>query len=344
MITASKYFVSCSEIMLLAIFILKCGIVLQSESAHVVDQLVKYQDSTRNIRETYLLYDKLKISNISNHVFYWLYTRENFKGRLLNMSDPNMVKSTNFSAENPTKVLVHDWLGSLYEKECFCAHIVKAYLRAGRFNVICVDWMKFSFQIMYASAKINAEYIGYDIAKVLNILMKNMGKGSEKIHLIGHGLGAHIVGFTGKKLNGQIPRITGLDPAMPLYENTDPKYMINKNDATFVDIIHTNGKSLGLIESLGHIDFYPCGGKVQLNCKISDKFTGGMCSHAKAFEYFAHSILTREGCKALQCASWSEYKASKCGKHANSTYMGEYVDQKQTGNFYLFSTRLLTIL
>jgi len=75
--------------------------------------------------------------------------------------------------------------------------------------VICVDWMQFSFDLMYSSAKINVKYIGYDIAKVVNILTNNMNVGSKNIHLIGHGLGAHIVGYTGKKLSGQIPRITG---------------------------------------------------------------------------------------------------------------------------------------
>jgi len=62
---------------------------------------------------------------------------------------------------------------------------------------------------MYASAKLNAKFIGYDIANVLKILTNDMGVGFENIHLIGHGLGAHIVGYTGKKLSGKISRITG---------------------------------------------------------------------------------------------------------------------------------------
>lgn len=47
--------------------------------------------------------------------------------------------------------------------------------------------------------------------------------------------------------------------------------MIDKSDANFVDIIHTNGNSLGLFKPLGHIDFYPNGGVAQLNCKKVDR-------------------------------------------------------------------------
>lgn len=333
MLATSKYFTSCSSVMLLVI--LQYGILSGNclESAHGVHQLIKNQDLT--LKEMDFSYDKLKIYNMSNHLSYWLYTREQLHGQLLNMSDPSMIISTNFNAKNPIKILVHDWLGSFYEKEYFCSHIMKTYLRAERCNVICVDWKQLTYDLFYASAKINVKYIGYDIAKVLNILTNNMKLGSENIHLIGHGMGAHIVGYTGKKLNGQIPRITGLDPVLPLYENTDPKYRINKNDATFVDIIHTNGNSLGLFKSLGHIDFYPSGGKSQLNCKVLDKVTGGACSHAKAIEYFAHSILFKEEYKSFQCASWREFRVGDCGEYANSTYMGEHVDKKQTGSYYL---------
>lgn len=75
--------------------------------------------------------------------------------------------------------------------------------------MICVDWMQFSFDIMYESAKLNAKYIGNDIANVLEILTNKMSVGFENIHLIGHGLGAHIVGYTGKQLSGKMSRITG---------------------------------------------------------------------------------------------------------------------------------------
>jgi len=89
-------------------------------------------------------------------------------------------------------------------------YLFAAYLRAERCNVICVDWKQLTYDLFYASAKINVKYIGYNIAKVLKILTNNMKVGSENIHLIGHSMGAHIVGYTGKKLNGQISRITSI--------------------------------------------------------------------------------------------------------------------------------------
>ena len=76
-------------------------------------------------------------------------------------------------------------------------------------------------------------------------------------HCIGHSLGAHICGLTGKMLNEQsaIPkwnRISGLDPAGPLFFNDASFFQIhcaqcteasrlNGTDAEIVDVIHTDG-------------------------------------------------------------------------------------------------------
>lgn len=66
---------------------------------------------------------------------------------------------------------------------------------------------------------------------------------------------------------------TGLDPAKPSYENSEPKDRLDINDAKFVDIIHTGGDDLGIFKPLGHIDFYPNGGRSQPGCDDKNKLS-----------------------------------------------------------------------
>lgn len=87
-----------------------------------------------------------------------------------------------------------------------------------------------------------------------------------QLYLVGHSLGAHICGFTAKELKKRqnkwkILRITGLDPAQPCFRNVDSSMKLHKSDASFVDIIHTNGRllskiGLGLPEPIGIFRYF----------------------------------------------------------------------------------------
>lgn len=88
------------------------------------------------------------------------------------------------------------------------------------------------------------------------------------VHIIGHSLGGQAAGFVGKYIkkmtNGkQIARITGLDPARPLFETyvNNPSKHLDKSDAQFVDIVHTDGGVFGFSSAIGTVDFFPNGGK-----------------------------------------------------------------------------------
>ena len=64
----------------------------------------------------------------------------------------------------------------------------------------------------------------------------------------------------------------GLDPAGPLFEGYEPYVRLDKSDASYVDVIHSNGESLivggfGTWEPIGHVDFYPNGGRAQRGCQ-----------------------------------------------------------------------------
>lgn len=79
--------------------------------------------------------------------------------------------------------------------------------------------------------------------------------------------GAHVTNFVAIALRPyKVPRITGLDPALPgfLTFNLDDK--LDKTDAEFVDVYHTNAFMQGQFEQSGHIDFYINGGVLQPGC------------------------------------------------------------------------------
>jgi len=58
---------------------------------------------------------------------------------------------------------------------------------------------------------------------------------------------------------GKLKRITCLDPGQKGFKLL-PHLVVTKEDASFVDVIHTDGDNLGFFEPLGHADFYPSGG------------------------------------------------------------------------------------
>lgn len=65
--------------------------------------------------------------------------------------------------------------------------------------------------------------------------------------------------------------VAGLDPAGPLFESQDPRARLDSSDADFVDVIHSNGENLilgglGSSQPMGHVDFYPNGGRMQKGC------------------------------------------------------------------------------
>ena len=84
-----------------------------------------------------------------------------------------------------------------------------------------------------------------------------------RVHLIGHSLGAHVVGFLGKAVQElglpKLARITGLDPAQPAFDLAGPAGRLDKGDAEFVDVVHTNsgmlwevGKKHSRTRDIGH--------------------------------------------------------------------------------------------
>jgi pimeloyl-ACP methyl ester carboxylesterase len=95
------------------------------------------------------------------------------------------------------------------------------------------------------------------------------------VHLIGHSLGAHIAGNVGQFFNGTIGRITGLDPAGPLFRETSLDALSSGN-ALFVDSVHTSSGVLGQMHPIVDASFYPNRGyPPQPGCTALDFFLFG---------------------------------------------------------------------
>ncbi|XP_017890648.2 exosome component 10 [Ceratina calcarata] len=226
---------------------------------------------------------------------------------------------TDFQIERKTIIIVHGFLS--HGQEPWISNLEKAFLRWGDVNVVVVDWSAGGNTWNYYKAAVNTKVVGYQISRFLEHIENATyaGNNSDKIvwgsiYLVGHSLGAHICGFTAKELKKRhspwkVERITGLDPAQPCFKNADPAVKLAKSDAPFVDVIHTNGKllheiGLGLPGPIGHVDFYPNGGKSQPACiksnssyfsylpvpiQVIDK---SICSHGLSHHYLIESLVT----------------------------------------------------
>ena len=195
--------------------------------------------------------------------------------------------------------------------------------------VLLVDWghgsggSPFPDPFYYYQAAANTRYMGVCLARLLEDIttslntLTNRLDTSVKLHCVGHSLGAHICGFAGATLqtisHRSLDRISGLDPAGPLFAidvpypfnwlDISPQARLNRGDARFVDVIHTDGRArfpwsvvpqYGTMTLLGHIDFFPGAGSYfgwdQPGCwRVQDV---GSCSHSRAHDLFISSLLS----------------------------------------------------
>lgn len=62
-----------------------------------------------------------------------------------------------------------------------------------------------------------------------------------------------------------------MDPAEPHFAKAQPPVRLDRSAANYVDVIHTDASAfirggLGIIEPIGHVDYFPNGGTDQPGC------------------------------------------------------------------------------
>lgn len=191
-----------------------------------------------------------------------LFTRDNKdKPIYLNPKSPE-----NVPPKFKTVLILHGFMSN-HTKTGF-PDLKNDYLTRYDCNVIMVDWSKISTQF-YLMAVCKLSHISLILAKFL-CQLTNQNNNMDSVHMVGHSLGAQLSGQTGfrtvEMCDRKIGRITGLDPAGPLFYNAIKRDRLDKSDASFVDVIHTNALFAGYIENCGHVDFYVNCGSIQKAC------------------------------------------------------------------------------
>ena len=156
----------------------------------------------------------------------------------------------------------------------FSSRTRSAYLTVSDCNVITVDWSSLAAFPKYALAALSTEPVGLYLAQFIHFLLTVSGTPPSSVHIVGYSLGSHVAGAAGNHLfrlsSGEIrlARITGLEPASGGFERPEKLRPLCRDDAQFVDVIHTNANALGLgtVNPVGSADFYPNGGTWQFGC------------------------------------------------------------------------------
>uniref|UniRef100_A0A8C5RLS6 Lipase H n=1 Tax=Laticauda laticaudata TaxID=8630 RepID=A0A8C5RLS6_LATLA len=240
-----------------------------------------------------------------------LYTRTNKDCAEL-LDEHNITTSSHFNVTKNIVVIIHGYrfTGS---PPIWIDTIKNLLLEKQDFNIIIVDWNRGATTVNYFSAVSSAKKVVPSLTHLIDQMLEN-DVAVDSIYMIGVSLGAHIAGFVGKTYNGKIGRITGLDPAGPLFTKKLANERLDHTDAQFVDVIHTDTDGFGLKESLGNIDFYPNGGIDQPGCPktILSGSSYFKCDHQRSVFLYISSLQHDCGITAYPCESYKDYRNGKC--------------------------------
>ncbi|CAL1682156.1 unnamed protein product [Lasius platythorax] len=300
---------------------------------------------------------------------FFLYTRVDRQNPepLQYGDDLRSIVHSRFNITKHLKVLIHGYKGSGSDIGAILG--VNLLLDIEDANVVILDWTR-GAGTNYAAAVANSELVGRQLALILLDTI-NLGINPIDIHVIGFSLGAHVAGCASevlKRKNLLLGRITGLDPASPFFRHhlfREKSRKLDATDAHLVDVIHTDGSQdfadgFGLLKPIGHIDFFPNGGREQPGCtdvknsvvvshlkeELLDRNIA--CSHLRAWQLFIESIRSQnKKCKfiAWPCPQGGiSYAKGTCFPMESTDWnqeMGYAANRGPLGIYYL-STRAET--
>lgn len=168
--------------------------------------------------------------------------------------------------------------------------VIGAYLnnRRSEFNIIHLDWKSYASGIDLF-AIINKLNPVTATANNILVQLKSQGFDISKTYIAGFSFGTVIAGGIGRffktNYNIALNRITGLEPpeffmTLSLTFALNNVVKLSRNDAKFVDVIHTNVDQFGDRTVRGHANFWVNSGVNQPGCSITNRTAASQtCKH-----------------------------------------------------------------
>ncbi|KAH8324392.1 hypothetical protein KR074_006659, partial [Drosophila pseudoananassae] len=267
--------------------------------------------------------NKCPNSNIS----FWIYTKDNRNGTRVVVTNLSL-----FIPQRPLKVLIHGFNGN---RDYTPNDQLRSLFLDRDYNVVSLDYANLAKEPCYYEAVLNAPSVGRCLGRMLRTLNFHRIVQSEDIHLIGFGLGAHVASFASNFLKEPVNHITALDPAKPFFLVSDLAKKLDPSDAKFVDVIHTDVMMLGLLDPVGHVDFYVNMGLSQPNCGAKNKMETHACYHNRSAIYYAESMSSPTGFYGYHCTSFKDFVSGACSLKDNVQLMGLDVSPNTRGRYFL---------
>ncbi|CAD7079407.1 unnamed protein product [Hermetia illucens] len=254
----------------------------------------------------------------------------------------DILSSPNFDQSKKTVIYIHG--NNEDQTSVSVKTVVSAYLQRDDYNIIALDWKEDASGEYLLNAVANVMRLGDTLSKVIADMIA-AGLNRDRLHLVGYSLGGQMVGRIGAGLKRRssrklvLRRITALDPSFTGFYGPFTSH-ITKDDAQFVDIIHTDAYLYGFPENAGTVDFWPNGGNsVQPGCPRRNYIPmteNDLCSSWRSWRYWAESVARPTvQFNAIQAANWGAFKKGNVAEYDQNVVMGNDCPENISGVYYL---------
>ncbi|ALC38226.1 CG34448, partial [Drosophila busckii] len=268
----------------------------------------------------------------NQRISFWLYNNATVEKPV--QLDALHPEPSLFEPRQPLKILIHGFVG--HRNATPNLELRPLLLQTQPVHVISVDYSSLVRLPCYLPWAVqNNPTVAKCVAQLINSLLVAHIYTAQQIHLIGFSLGAQVAGLVANHVHAPLARITALDPAGNGFHGNTPAGQLDRGDAHFIDVLHTDPFLFSMLPmAIGHADFYV---NLELFGQPGCNPAQLSCNHFRAGAYYAESIVSARGFWAQPCGDWLQYLTQRCSQYSERDYvlMGYFVPENASGSYFV---------